>query len=207
MACALALAAAIARPSGAQEYDRRSYYSQPMGYSAWKPQPKSIHEFLAMMERGQLNATPEQYAQALYEAGWIERAEVPVAIQFLRSLKEGAVAETRTYRMGRILRSYRSREGRLDSHYYQVVQAGEKGYFEAGGSLVIRGTCLNVVYPERRVAVLPAHEEKPSEPVPIAPPSPAAAPEPPPTDFAFNPPPVFPPPVRENQEPLSRFLP
>jgi len=204
--CGATIVGWASAPGRAQEYDRRNYYSQPMGYSAWKPQPRSVEEFVEMLEKGRLNATPEQYAQALHEAGWIERAEVQEALQFLRSLREGVIRETRLYRMGRILRSYRTRAGRLDSHYHQVVRGGEKGYFESGGGLVIRGTCLNVVYPDRRVAVLSAREERPPE-APPAPPPPAAVPEAPRTDFAFDPPPVFPPPVRENQEPLSRFLP
>lgn len=186
-------------------YDRRSYYSQPMGQSAWKRPPASVEAFAAMLEQGKLNATPAQYAEALHEAGWIESSETAAAMAFIRGLRKGTVPETKQYRMGRMLRSYRTRERALNSQYAAVIRAGEEGFFTADGALVLRTVCLNVVYPERRVAVLPAREEQQAE---VAPPPVAAPVEPEaPIAFAFNPPPPFEPPVREIREPVSPSVP
>jgi hypothetical protein len=157
-----------------------------------------------MVEENRLNATKEQYAQALHDAGWIPEDDPAAAVAFVRTLKESELEESGTYRMGRILRSYRTGEGVLESSYQQVLRAGELGYFNEQGQLVVRGACLNVIYPERRVAVLPAAEERPPA---AAVPAPAAA-EKVRTDTQFNPaPPPFPPPPREVVVPVSRSVP
>ncbi|MFI5394725.1 MAG: hypothetical protein ACHQ9S_04260 [Candidatus Binatia bacterium] len=192
----------------ADSYDRRAYYSQPMGYSVWKRSPASVDSFAQLVEDNHLNATKEQYAQSLHDAGWIPQAEPATAVAFIRTLKEYELNETGTYRMGRILRSYRTGEGKLDSGFFQLIKAGERGYFDGRDQLVIRILCLNVVYPDRHVAVLPAEEERPAvAAAPVAPPPPPAA-EKPPTDMHFSPPPPpFPPPPREVVEPVSRSVP
>jgi hypothetical protein len=190
----------------AGSYDRRAYYSQPMGYSAWKRSPASVDSFAQLVEDDHLNATKEQYAQSLHDAGWIPQAEPATAVAFIRTLKEYELKETGTYRMGRILRSYRTGVGKLDSGFSQVIKAGERGYFDGQGQLVVRILCLNVIYPERHVAVLPAEEERPA--VVAAPPPPPPAGERPPPDTHFSPPPPpFPPPPREVVEPVSRSVP
>jgi len=208
----LLLVAGVARGQTDGSYDRRLYYSQPMGYSVWKRPPASIEAFARMVEQNQLNATSRQYAQSLSDAGWIAKPDVPSALVFIRSLRQAPAGEGKAYRMGRILRSYRSHEGKLDSNFWQRMKVGEPAYVDPQGNVAIRVLCLNVVYPDRKVSVLPAHEERPRAEPPAPPPmAPAAAPQPPPSDpateFHFNPPPEFPPPAREAQEPASRSRP
>lgn len=188
-------------------YDRRSFYSQPMGYSIWKRPPASVQEFAELVERGRLNATAQQYAQSLYDAGWIPQPDTAAAQTYIRSLKEARTEETRTLRIGRILRSYRTGERTLDSNFHQIMNAGERGYFTHKGELVVRELCLNVVYPERHAAPPPAQPltapvSAPAEP-PVAEPAVAV----PPVDFRFDPPPQFEPPARESERSVSPSTP
>jgi len=182
-------------------FDRRAYYSQPMGYSVWKRPPGSVDEFVTLLESNRLNATSAQYAQALHEAGWVPTADVGAAVTFLRTLKQAEATETKQYRMGRILRSYKTGKGGLDANFVQVMKAGEFGYFDSTGRLVIRVLCLNVIYPDRRVAVLPASEERLSPVAPEVPPRALPLVERPPEPPSFSPPPP------EKPEPVSRSLP
>jgi len=190
------------------KYDRRTYYSQPMGQSAWKRPPASVDDFADLVQNDKLNANAAQYAEALQEAGWISSPDPAVAAAFLRGLKEGVVPDTQQYRMGRILRSYRTHASKLNSQYAAVIKKGEHGYFDAQGQLVVRKLCLNVIYPPRRVAVLPTREEKkekpPAAPLPVPP---SGEREAPPTQYVFLPPPQLPPPAREIRQPVSRSRP
>lgn len=182
-------------------YDRRTYFSQPMGYSIWKRPPQSVEEFAKLVESNRLNATSQQYAESLHDAGWIPNADVAAAVAFIRTLKEGEAKETKRYRMGRILRSYKAGQGDLDASFVQVMKVGERGYFDGTGRLVIRVLCLNVVYPDRHVAVLPSSEERPQI-VPVAPQASAPLVESRPPE-----PLLVPPPPPEKPEPVSRSLP
>jgi hypothetical protein len=188
---------------------RREYYTQPMGYSVWKTPPASAQEFAELIEQRRLNATPEQFAQSLHDAGWIPDARPATALAFVRSLHQQSIAETKLLRLGRILRSYRTGEGVLDDGFYQVVKAGESGYFNAAGSFVVRVLCLNVVYPEQ----VPTAEPSPSPsastgstPAPTPGNPDTEQPNAPPNSQFYAPLP-FPPPAREIQEPASPSAP
>jgi len=199
-----------AETSGA--FNRRAFFTQPMGYSIWKPSPASVDAFVQLLEAGRLNASREQFAQALHDAGWIGDNSVGTAVAYLRTLREGSARETEMVRLGRILRSYDTGEGILDDHFYQVVGAGESGYFDAAGRMVVRVRCLNVVYPDKRAAADASPSPSPS-PSPSATgggtpqPTPASADPEMPPDVQFNAPGPFYPPAREIQEPASRSAP
>ncbi len=201
----LLAAVAVASPavSSDTEYDRRTYYSQPMGLSPWKKPAQTPADLARMIEEHKVNATAEQYAQALYDAGWIPQPDPQLALAFIRSLHPGPIENTSTVRTGRLLRSYRNGAPQLNSGFYQVVKQGEVGFFDDQGNLVIRQICMNVAYPER-VAVLPAAEEKAPPPPPAlveAPPAPEAPPL-----FPLAPPPSFKPPPRHSVSPSRPLL-
>jgi hypothetical protein len=186
--------------------NRSAFYTQPMGYSIWKPPPRSVAQFADLLEQRRLNASPEQYAESLHAAGWIARADPATAAAYLRGLQPGTIREGKTYRLGRIIRSYRNGQGVVDANFYQLVRAGEVGYFDADGELVIRESCLNVVYPDRRAAAAapPPASQDSAEPPP-APPPPNAEEQPP--GFYDPPLPPYLPPAREAQEPASPSAP
>ena len=109
-------------------YDHSRYRSQK--FANLRRPVTSTEQFLRMLDAGKLNATIDDYAEALYRGGWIEHNDRQEARRFLGTLVARPSTDTEEYRTWRLLRSRRGKERILDNDWHRQLHEGEIGFFD-----------------------------------------------------------------------------
>ena len=125
-------------------YDHARYRSQK--FADLRRPVTSTEQFLRLLDAGKLNATIEDYAEALHRGGWLERNDPQEARRFLGTLVARPSRDTEEYRTWRILRERRGKGHILDNDWHRQLHEGEIGFFDPETNhLVVLSDCGNPV--------------------------------------------------------------
>jgi len=197
--------AMLGLPATSHAYDHSRYRSQK--FADLRRPVTSTEQFLRLLDAHKLNATIDDYAEALYKGGWIEHQDPQEARRFLGTLVARPSQDTEEYRTWRILRERKGHGHILDNDWHRQLHEGETGFFDpVTNHLVVLSDCGNPVDAPAKVPPPPppAKEAPPPPPPPPAnpfPPNPARlvpfynAPAPAPAPPPPPPPPRPPPPA------------
>jgi hypothetical protein len=177
-------------PATSHAYDHSRYRSQK--FADLRRPVTSTEQFLRLLDAHKLNATIDDYAEALYKGGWIEHQDPQEARRFLGTLVARPSQDTEEYRTWRILRERKGHGHILDNDWHRQLHEGETGFFDpVTNHLVVLSDCGNPVDAPAKVPPPPP----PAKEAPPPPPPPPANPFPPnPARLVpfYNPPAVAP---------------